>query len=476
MLLNTLVTTITAVSTVSGNIAVNEADDLVIHRISANNGGVAVTGGGSITAHRVETIQDGAANNVVLKSGKNISIGSLEAAVATGAQKTTATVTVDAAGLISELAGDSAANEVDVFAYSITLRDSTGAPAYVVINEPTDLGSASALEVAFTKTGTQGVTTGATTVQANDVFASGGGVVEATVETTQPAGTDAKQVSVVAFANVLDTDLAGSPAYRYTVTVNGTAYVVEAGVDGVTNTWSSILGAFKTQIEAAGDVTVAVEAGQRKLVLEVAAVNTSFTVGLVKIERIDSGEVEGAVRLPGVGTQEPGPYVNQGSEVIFPNAALAPDSVFTVIVNGHVYTARVGNNQIISITGADAAVIRVEEFKADPSLGTPPVIAAATSDSDRTIDLSAVTVADNTKYTVTIDSKAFDFTTGASATLSAWQQGWPMPLPTTPQPATRPAPLAVSSLSPTAPVRYPSPRPSPTPRSARPIAPSISAP
>ncbi|MFA7060380.1 MAG: hypothetical protein WC156_06130, partial [Pedobacter sp.] len=414
MLLNTLVTTIDATSMVSGDVTINEADDLIINLVSAYNGAVSVTAGGKMTANRVETVKDGSANSIVLNAGKNIEIGYIEAATASGAQKTTATVTVDAAGLLVELA-DAALNDVDIFAYAITLRDSSGSPAYTVINDPTDTGDAAKLEVAFTKVGTSGVTTGTTTIDQGNANSSGGGVVPATSVTVTPAGTDARQISEVVFANILDSDLASSPAYRYTLTLTAggvqTVYVVEAGFGGVTNTWASVLAAFETGIEAAGSspdkIAVTVVAAQRKLILESVDVNKSFTVDLVQVEKMESGDVTNAVAVTGAVIQSPGISVKQVSDIVFAGNALTAGDMVTVVVNDHNYSARVGDNEIIFVTGVPATTqitVNAQQWAPIPGIAavTPNSADIADPAFDRTVDFSSISVVTGATYSVTV--------------------------------------------------------------------------
>ena len=431
ILLNTLVDTLTAVSTVSGNVMVNEADALTVNKISAYNGAVDITTGGDLTAINVVTVKDNVNNNITINSGKDISIGYLEAGTASGAQKLSAKVVVDAAGVIKEIADPTTVtvngtvipvvDAVDVFAYNITLRDSSGHPAYVVIHNPTDIGSSSALEVAYTMIGSNGVTTDATTNNQGSAVSSGGGVVAATCTTTTPAGTSSKQTSSITFAsNVLDTDLTTSPVYCYTVTVNSTAYVVVAGDNGVTNTWASILGAFKSSIEAAQvngvGVNVTVDSVQRKLNLESSVANTSFTVGTVKVERIDSGDVADGVSQPESIIQVAGIPIKQVSDVTFTSAALASDSIFTVLVNDHNYATRIGDNEIINVTGGALTSSTPIYLSAEQPQAIAGVSGVALN-TRKTIDFSGVDVVVGGVYSVTIGTDVFSYQAQLADTL-----------------------------------------------------------
>ena len=163
ILLNTLIATVDAVSLVAGSIIINEADGLTVKSVVAKDGKVEITAGNTMLVHTVQTIEDNAGNNIVLKSGNDLQVDYVEAGFAKGALKANATVTLDAAGRISELSSyDNYA--VDVAAYTITLKGTNS--GVVVINDPTDHGSGDDLEVAFTKTGgaSAGVITGSTTM------------------------------------------------------------------------------------------------------------------------------------------------------------------------------------------------------------------------------------------------------------------------------------------------------------------------
>jgi len=166
ILLNTLVATVDAVSLVMGSIIINEADGLTVNSVVAKDGKVEITSGNTMLVHTVQTIEDNAGNNIVLKSGKDLQIDYVEAGFAKGALKINATVTLDASGTISELNSSSVGEDyaVDVAGYSITLNGTNS--GVVVINDPTDHGSGDDLEVAFTATGgaSTGVLTGATTM------------------------------------------------------------------------------------------------------------------------------------------------------------------------------------------------------------------------------------------------------------------------------------------------------------------------
>ena len=160
--LNTLVENIRAVSTGSGSIVINESDAVNLKEVIANNGKVEVKAGSTLNAHLVRTGVDGSGNDVVLATSGDLYVDYVEAGFAAGAQKQYATVTLDAAGTIYEMAPyDNAV--VDVAGRTVTLKGTTAAPP-VVVTGPDVSGSGADLEIFYTAAAGSGVITGATTM------------------------------------------------------------------------------------------------------------------------------------------------------------------------------------------------------------------------------------------------------------------------------------------------------------------------
>src|SRR5690606_38916114 len=121
-------------------------------------------------------------------------------------------------------------------------------------------------------------------------------------------------------------------AYRYSVTLNGTAYSVAHGeiVNGAavdTGSWDSILAALEFKLEAGNAVTVEADSGTRRLTLTGAADNTAFSVDAVSVQASSSGAVADAIAWAGKGPDTPaGQAATQVSDLAFAGTAPAADT------------------------------------------------------------------------------------------------------------------------------------------------------
>ena len=77
--------TITAYSTDSGNITINEADDVTLIEVVAQNGNIEVSAGGDLTALDVRAMTEG--NDITLKSAENLYVDYVDAGVLGGADR-----------------------------------------------------------------------------------------------------------------------------------------------------------------------------------------------------------------------------------------------------------------------------------------------------------------------------------------------------------------------------------------------------
>ncbi|MFZ9626789.1 MAG: beta strand repeat-containing protein, partial [Burkholderiaceae bacterium] len=104
---NTLVESVTAVSEVSGNISINEADNLYAELVAAESGSIDVAAGGYLWARDVYNVADGTSlatrKNITLSAARDLYVDRVEAAVSAGAQKVYNSVVLDARGLVREL-------------------------------------------------------------------------------------------------------------------------------------------------------------------------------------------------------------------------------------------------------------------------------------------------------------------------------------------------------------------------------------
>jgi hypothetical protein len=171
--LNTLVDELWATSTDSGDITVNESDDIDLRTVKANDGGISVLAGGTLNAHNVWSVVDAAANAISLRTTGDMFVDRVEAGEAAGAEKQHAGVTLDAAGTIAEMA-DYDNSAVDVAGRTVTILGTTTA-APVLATTTNGFGTGSELEILYTAA-TGGLVTGATTVDSTPTIPTSGDV------------------------------------------------------------------------------------------------------------------------------------------------------------------------------------------------------------------------------------------------------------------------------------------------------------
>ncbi|MGV2340999.1 MAG UNVERIFIED_CONTAM: hypothetical protein LVR18_45770 [Planctomycetaceae bacterium] len=168
---------ITAESTGTGSIVLNEADSVVLQHVVVNNGSIQVTAGGNLTAEDVRAMTDGAGKDIVLKANGMIYVNSVDAGVRSGMERSGSEVLIDAYQTIREPVGKidnepaEGASFIDVFAWKITLKTGTALTAPKLIASDSDRGTGSELEVIYTA-GTGGVTQGSTTMTGSSVPSS----------------------------------------------------------------------------------------------------------------------------------------------------------------------------------------------------------------------------------------------------------------------------------------------------------------
>ena len=103
MTLNTLVDTVTAHSTSTGNIVINEADLLTAEEVVAQNGQIDISSGGDMTVLDIRAMTEG--NDITLKSSEDLYVDYVDAGVLGGSDRTGSVVTLDAGGTIRGTAG-----------------------------------------------------------------------------------------------------------------------------------------------------------------------------------------------------------------------------------------------------------------------------------------------------------------------------------------------------------------------------------
>ncbi len=242
----------------------------------------------------------------------------------------------------------------------------------------------------------------------------GGQLKEITSTTLVQPGTSVRQVEQVSFATV-----ALGVGTRISLEVEGTAYAVTVGesVDGsaVTATWASILGALDYKVTQGGMVTVDADGGQRTLTLTAVQPNTDFEVGNVLVQTLSTGDILDAVSSKGAEpTQKAGLDRPQISDVAFRVGALDDAASYQVVINGHVYSARSGTNQTLTLTETGSRQITFDAYTWQTLSGFGANAADTTDpDMDRTVKID-FTPAASTQYTLTIDGHAYSYTTGAS--------------------------------------------------------------
>ena len=247
----------------------------------------------------------------------------------------------------------------------------------------------------------------------------------------QAAGQSINQESEVRFATGAAENLI------YTITVNSDAYTVQVGdtvaSSTVANTLGSILGALASLINAGQTaVTAAANEVRGSVTLVATAANTAFTVDAQVQQENDvvvtdpaddsrppiSGDYEAPIR--DVGITRP-----QITEVLFEDVESGRS--YAVVVNGHLYEARVGDNQHLRLSGVGAAVdVRFSSTTLQTIPGTADVTVnnpAGNPTADRRIDLGTIDVIVGGKYTVTIAGVEFAYTAAAGDDVDAIAAG-----------------------------------------------------
>ena len=435
--LNTLVSHLSASSTVKGNISINEADTLTIDSVLAREGRIDIFAGDTLHVRDVRNLVDG--YDIVVKSAGDLYVDYIEAAVLQGAQKTAGSVTLDAAGKILEwetalrgsdgvLTGEVAYDQTtaDVYGYKVTLLgDSSSAGAPVKMTDASKSGNGAELEVRFlfTDTSHDGLYLGATTVSLSKARADAGATFSADVATPVKSGTSVKQIDRITFGDNLGAD------YSYSVTLQGVTYTVRAGdvVNGatVTPTWASILAALDFKLESANDVIVDVNSATRTLTLTARDFNEAFTLGAVGVVQHVTADVLNGVYDNGSSvTQAAGTETRQTSVVQFGSAALADDTDYTVVINGHAYTVQTGTNVYLSLLNSGSAAVTLEVDSPIAGAAAATVSAAgATSGADRTVDISGTTVTVGGSYIITVAGVEFTYVAAGGDTLSQIASG-----------------------------------------------------
>ncbi|MCX7258145.1 MAG: hypothetical protein NTZ64_15900 [Polaromonas sp.] len=451
--LNTLVRTVKVDSTVSGDVSINEATDLIVEHVVANAGNITIQAAGAMTAKDVRNVADG--NFITINAGKNLTVGHVEAATSVGTQKSAgAIVTVDSAGVIDELYSavdvirpltgvhytDYGQTHASLYGYAVHVYGATAAvPVQLLTQSSTGTGTLD-LQVLTTGAGASYVRDLQTHISKKQANQAGGAEVTVNVTVTTPPGQDSKQVSVVEYGSAPP-----ASGYIYTVTVNAQTYVTTVDGTLVAATWEAVLADLKAKIQA-GNTPAVIAAGKaidvsydstmRQLTLTGRTANKTFTL-VVDANAVTMPivqPVDEALKIDGAGPLvAPGFLQLQVSDVSFASGYTpAVGYVHSVTINGAQYSARVGENALINIQGSGAVSdlpVSVSGHgpvvgASDPVIGgTGGITLAHTALKGWALDLSGLEVRNGATYTVVIGSGAsaatFSYTAAASgATLA----------------------------------------------------------
>ena len=176
---NTLANTLNVESTLQGDVRINEATTITVETATVNDGSLTIAAGEALTIDDARTIVDRAGNDIDLRSTGDLTIGYVETAVNSGAEKANGFISLDSRANVIEAAESDGSFDnlnVDVFGRTVTIYDDTLPAAPTLMNSATDVGVDRGLEVRTTLpddgTATPGLISGlATRVSNNQVRA-----------------------------------------------------------------------------------------------------------------------------------------------------------------------------------------------------------------------------------------------------------------------------------------------------------------
>jgi len=410
--LNTLTAHLRATSTDGGDITINEAGaDVTVESIEARDGAIRLEGGGNLSVRRIVNFADG--DDIYVKAAGSIAIDYIEAGSAVGAQKLTTgaasaigRVTIDAGGVIKELAtagGSFDQDAADIYAAELQfLHNGTVVSKRLVTSQ--DRGDSANLDQLEIRIIGSVLTQGATTVTQEAQAVAGGSIINyQPTEITAP-GVYRKQVELINF------DGAQLANQIYVVTLNGQRYaqpLVAAGVVPTPAEFTAMLSLLKVDIEQDGDFTVDV-GSDGSLTITRTAFNTSFTAAAVVRENVFVPFANQTVNDGSVPITAAGASLVQLSAVRFASdLVIDTGKSYSVVVDGVTYTAQVGTTagNATVVAGDFASLIRVFAAQVDAD------VAGKVNAAERVVDLSAVSVNQTTPgtYTVTIAGQSFSY-------------------------------------------------------------------
>jgi hypothetical protein len=426
ILLNTVVASVTATSTGSGNITINESDALVIDSVTARSGAITVRTGGDTYVRELRNYADIAGANIDLRVNGNVYVDLIEAATDAGATKRNGNITVEATGNLSEWEApvrDASGTitghaydqtSADLYGYTVKLIGSpTLTPVWLLSSTQKGTGAELEVRVISSASAAFTVTTQDRTLSNDSIRGLGGASVSINSTTSVFAGTDAYQRNRIAFGALTQA------GYIYTVRINGgDISYTSTGTD-----MSTVLQGLATAIETKLPTTigVTVDAASLALILEAVQANTAFTVDSVTVTEDYIGAILDAVADQGVNpVTQAGSVVKQTSTVNFGSAqTVAAGQWYSVMVNGHDYAVAVGENASVWVNTAQSVSVVAKEWGAAASLstivagslsgalGTASVSASTLSATAMGIALGGVTVVQGNSYTVTIAGTVF---------------------------------------------------------------------
>jgi hypothetical protein len=168
------------------------------------------------------------------------------------------------------------------------------------------------------------------------------------------------------------------------------------------------------------NIKASVEASALTLVLDAVAFNTSFTVDGSSVKKSFLAEpiadsVDNNGETPSVSA---GSVVKQQSVVKFADTQAATSgSRYAVVVNGHEYSARIGDNASIFVTGMGTDPITVDALQSTTDFGSAT---SSVNGSNTEINLSSITVNATGRYFLTVNSTTV-FVDGSSTITNGTQ-------------------------------------------------------
>ncbi|MBV5302876.1 MAG: hypothetical protein JZU70_01540, partial [Chlorobium sp.] len=248
-------------------------------------------------------------------------------------------------------------------------------------------------------------------INLSNLTAFSGGKYSVKIGTNSP-------ITYTADANATLTEITNRLAALIT---NATA-INRTGASVVANSWAGILGALKTDIEAGEAVSVAVDNSSidathanHKLTLTANTTNVPFTIDGAFITPL-STTIANMGDIPVVVAD--GTHAQQ-SVVQFAEATPSTSNVYSVVIDGKAYSLQVGNNDFLTVTGANTANIGLMVFDTTANANAFRASAPAllSTNGKRMVSFTGVSVVSGATYVLVVGNEYFSYDADAGDTI-----------------------------------------------------------